>query len=384
MGVESSVEYYHSLILPPLAPKLPRQAASGGMGFVDGWPCKLLLRSLQLRTTLILLVILLPFYWLYVHLFYWWFDPHSTDFYPTFYLTVFYWSFYCNSTDHSTLNLLIILLPLYWAFYYPSTGDSTPILLMNWLPFCGSFFHSILLVISTWWFHSLQLIVHLFYWQFYSHSTDHSTLNLLMILLPLYWAFYYHSTGDSTPILLMIVLPFYSHSTDDSTPILQIILPFCSQFYSHPTDDTTRKSSIISHGFGVVEPYQTSTVLWREQIVISHEFVVVQHYRTSLVYCITQGTWTKLSLFPLKLSGSRRFSRVEPPWIYVKLHPRPGYVCCIMVRTGLEELNHPELMRSYPMSLVSLELSDSWRFGRVELPWTHVKLKTRPGSLFEQ
>ena len=379
MGVESSVEYYHSLILPPLAPKLQRQAASGGMGFVDGWPCELLLRSLQLRTTLILLVILLPFYWLYTY---------STDDSIPILLTSIPHSTWQYSTDHSTVILLIILLSIYWSFCSHSTEHSTTLLLEILLPF-------------YWWIdsHSADHSSILFYWWFlpgdstpfnwlYTYSTDSSTPILLIILLSIYWWFCSHSTEHSTTILLEILLPFfwwlYSHSTDDSTPILQIILPFCSWFYSHPTDDTTRKSSIISHGFRVVEPYQTSTVLWREQIVISHEFVVVQHYRTSLVYCITQGTWTKLSLFPLKLSGLRRFSRVEPPWIYVKLHPRPGYVCCTMVRTGLEELNHPELMRSYPMSLVSLELSDSWRFGGVELPWTHVNLKTRPGSLFEQ
>jgi len=37
-------------------------------------------------------------------------------------------------------------------------------------------------------------------------------------------------------------------------------------------------------------------------------------------------------------------------------------------------------MRSYPMILVSLELSGSRRFGRVEPPQTHVKLLCWPGS----
>ncbi len=36
----------------------------------------------------------------------------------------------------------------------------------------------------------------------------------------------------------------------------------------------------------------------------------------------------------------------------VELHHRPGSLCCAMVRTGSEELNHLELMRNYPMILV--------------------------------
>ena len=62
---------------------------------------------------------------------------------------------------------------------------------------------------------------------------------------------------------------------------------------------------------------------------------------------------TLRSLFPLELSGARRFGRVEPPRTHVKLHHSPGSICCTMVRTGSEESNHPELERNYPMILVS-------------------------------
>jgi len=36
----------------------------------------------------------------------------------------------------------------------------------------------------------------------------------------------------------------------------------------------------------------------------------------------------------------------------VKLHHRSGSLRCVMVRRGSEELNHPELMRNYPVILV--------------------------------
>ena len=73
----------------------------------------------------------------------------------------------------------------------------------------------------------------------YSHSTNDSTPNLLMILLSFYWWFYSQSTDDSTLILLMIILPFYSHSTNDSTPnLLMILLSFYWWFYPHSTDDS--------------------------------------------------------------------------------------------------------------------------------------------------
>ena len=138
----------------------------------------------------------------------------------------------------------MILLPFCWLYTY-STDDSTFILFtfFNWDHSTGD---------ST----SFLLIVHLFYWWFYSHSThfllmillpfySHSTPKLLVILLPIYLhstdhserllageEIYYPSTGDSTPILLMILLPFYwwfySHSTGDFNPC-------CWWFYSHST-----------------------------------------------------------------------------------------------------------------------------------------------------
>jgi len=76
--------------------------------------------------------------------------------------------------------------------------------------------------------------------------------------------------------------------------------------------------------------------------------------------------------------GSKRFGRIEPPqsdgnvatsivpmvmyWFdkvqksqtHVKLHHRSGLLCCAMVQTGSEQLNHPELMRDYPMILVPI------------------------------
>ena len=48
--------------------------------------------------------------------------------------------------------------------------------------------------------------------------------------------------------------------------------------------------------------------------------------------------------FPVMYYGSNRFGRVEPPRTDVKLHYRPVFLCCAMVRTGSEELNHTELM----------------------------------------
>jgi len=74
-------------------------------------------------------------------------------------------------------------------------------------------------------------------------------------------------------------------------------------------------------------------------------------------------------------AGSKRFGRIEPPQsdvkrshkrcshgdilvqksrTHVKLHHRSGLLCCAMVQTGSEQLNHPELMRDYPMILVPI------------------------------
>ena len=58
--------------MSPLAPKLPRQAVSGGMGYVDGWPWRTSAEKFSAfldtgDSTPILLMIVLPFY------------SHSTD-----------------------------------------------------------------------------------------------------------------------------------------------------------------------------------------------------------------------------------------------------------------------------------------------------------------
>ena len=77
--------------------------------------------------------------------------------------------------------------------------------------------------------------------------------------------------------------------------------------------------------------------------------------------------------------GSNRFGRVEPPRTHVKFHRRPGFLCWTMVRTGSEELNHPNSWQIILWSLFILELSVSNRFGKVEPPWTHVMFNCRHG-----
>ena len=135
-------------------------------------------------------------WWFYsqliVHLFYCWFDPHSTDSILLMILSSFYWQY---STDHSGPTLLSILLPFYWRFYSHSSNDCTPILLA-------------------------------FYWWIHSHSTDHSSILIYMIQLPFYGSLFHSNLHDSTPILRIIILPcallgpvdqfywwFYSQST---------------------------------------------------------------------------------------------------------------------------------------------------------------------------
>ena len=53
-------------------------------------------------------------------------------------------------------------------------------------------------------------------------------------------------------------------------------------------------------------------------------------------------------------------------------------MCCAVVQTGSETLNHAKLMTLY--SLFTQWHSGSRRFGRVEPPKTHVKLHHRTGS----
>ena len=126
--------------------------------------------------------------------------------------------FFSHSTSNSTPVLLItpiilmIVLLFYWRLYSHSSDDFTPIL----LTFYESFFQS-----STWWLYSLSTdcstdeSIH-------PHCTDQSTLILLIILLPLHWALYWW---------------FYSHSTDHST---------FWWFYSHSTDHSTDEKNKIS------------------------------------------------------------------------------------------------------------------------------------------
>ena len=119
--------------------------------------------------------------------------------------------------------ILLYLLACYWWFYFHSTNHSKHFLVGEEISRARNKQN-----------------------RFDPHSTDHSTLILLIILLPLYRAFYYPSTGDSTPILLMILKPKHlpntpagtceSYSTDDSTLIL---LAFYWRFYSHSTDYST-------------------------------------------------------------------------------------------------------------------------------------------------
>ena len=77
--------------------------------------------------------------------------------------------------------------------------------------------------------------------------------------------------------------------------------------------------------------------------------------RTGSEIWTTPNSWEIIlrSMFPLELRGSTRFGRVEPPRTHVKLHWRHGFTCWTMVRSGLEELNHPELMSSSTADLVS-------------------------------
>ena len=48
-------------------------------------------------------------------------------------------------------------------------------------------------------------------------------------------------------------------------------------------------------------------------------------------------------------------------------------LCCTVVRTGSEELNHPELRQAPPQAWINVLYNGSKRFGRVEPPRTHGK-----------
>ena len=86
----------------------------------------------------------------------------------------------------------------------------------------------------------------------------------------------------------------------------------------------------------------------------------------------TLNTWEIIlwSLLPLELSCSRRFNRVEPLQTLVELHSRPGSLCCVMVQVR-KSWTTPN---TWEITLFPIKLSDSRRFVRVEPPWTHEKL----------
>ena len=165
--------------------------------------------------------------------FYWWFYSHSMDYSTPF--VVHCWELWINSTDDSTPNLCIILLSFYWSFYSKSIDD---------------------LLACYWWFyfHSTDHSEHLLAGEEISRARNQLTKHTspLAPMLPrqvasggvgfvdwwlvlrtsaekfatdlFYWWFYSLST-DCTPILLMIRSPFYwQYSIDHSTLILLIIL----------------------------------------------------------------------------------------------------------------------------------------------------------------
>ena len=121
----------------------------------------------------------------------------------------------------------------------------------------------------------------------------------------------------------------------------------------------------------------------------------------------TPNSWEIIlwSLFPLELSGSRRFGWVEPPWTHEKLPYGPCSLwfeevihlpCNKVARAGSVRLNHPELMSNSAAGMVTcvvlwfeqvrkswttlnsweiilwslfpLELSGSRKFGKAQLP----------------
>ena len=132
-----------------------------------------------------------------------------------------------------------------------------------------------------------------------------------------------------------------------------------------------------------LDPYNAFTVFygsvkWKKNLVVRTRYAQgVSHVTVIVVlagwdsqsasYLTNHVKWTdseelnhpepkRRFLFPLELSGSRRFGWVEPPRTHVK-------------RTGSEKLNTPNSRAITLWSLFPRELSGSRRFGRVEPPW---------------
>ena len=105
----------------------------------------------------------------------------------------------------------------------------------------------------------------------------------------------------------------------------------------------TKDYRIISHQFRVVQNLSHLTELQRDKDyrVISHKLRVPQTYR------IPQTLWT--------IANS------------CQVPPQARFPVWTTVRTGSEQLNHPELMRNYPVILVS---SRAQWFKQVRKSWT--------------
>ena len=125
----------------------------------------------------------------------------------------------------------------------------------------------------------------------------------------------------------------------------------------------------------------------------------------------TPNSWetTLQARFPRSYSGSSSFRRIKPPRTPEKLPYRPGFLSQTVVRAGSEGLNYHELVRNYPVGLVSSIVQwfeqvqkdwttpNSWeptlqarfpqsncgssKFRRIELPRTLDKLPYRQGFL---
>ena len=112
-----------------------------------------------------------------------------------------------------------------------------------------------------------------------------------------------------------------------------------------------------SNRFGKVEPPRTHVKFHRRP-----GFLCELWFKQVWKSWTTPNSWEIIlwSLFPLELSGSNRFGRVEPPRTHFKFHRRSGFLCCAMVWTGSEELNNPECMSSSTAGRVSCGSWKSW------------------------
>ena len=191
-----------------------------------------------------------------------------------------------------------------------------------------------------------------FYWRFYSHSTDHSTLNLLIIQLSLYWAYHYHSTRDYTSILLMILLPFYSHSTDDSTPILRIkFAPFLDnsgQGLRTPLK-TSRRNCVTFVPNNNMVPLPFYWPFYLHSTVLTFYWWFSFH---STDHFTDDSTPIQLEILIPAADYSTPILLVVhcwDPWI----NSTDNYTPNLRIILGTEEVIHPELMRRCPIILVS-------------------------------